>query len=76
VDNFRPPTLYKVEDLLGDQVDGSFYEEQLQASPYDPRANDYWVVEKIIKTRIRNNKKEYFVKFQHYPGVTFNCINN
>lgn len=68
VDNFRFPTLYRVEDLLGEGVEGNFYREQLRISPYDPSDNDYWVVEKVVKTRVRQGKKEYFVKFLHYPG--------
>lgn len=53
---------------MKDPVKGNFYREQLKQAE-DPTNNDYWTVEKVLKTRTRNGKKEQLVKFLWYPGL-------
>jgi Chromo (CHRromatin Organisation MOdifier) domain len=60
----RDPVVYKLEDLSGEPVIGSFYETELQ-KVVKPES---WEIEQILKTR-RTDKRglEYYVKFKGYP---------
>lgn len=58
------PVTYKIADAAGETLKGSFYEQELQ--PVD-KTDDVYKVEKVLKTRKRGNKKEYFVKWLGYP---------
>ena len=62
------PATYKIKDFNDEVIEGSFYEPELVR--YNKQDEDY-EVEKILKTRIRNGKKEYFVKWRSY-GSEFN----
>ncbi|GFV74583.1 putative uncharacterized transposon-derived protein F54H12.3 [Trichonephila clavipes] len=55
----RNPTVYKVKDLTGEVIRGTFYEEELQKIT----DSGYYPIEKILKTRKKNGKIEYFVQF-------------
>ncbi len=59
------PVTYSISDASGECIKGRFYQEELQkvARP----ADDYYKVEKILKTRRRGGRVEYFVKWQGYP---------
>ena len=60
---------YKLKDLAGEDTKGAFYDDELQSvtkaedEPFD--------IERILKTRKRAGKVEYFVKWRGYP-VKFN----
>ena len=57
------PTTYKIKDERGEEIVGSFYDAELQKSN---QSEGVYLVEKILKTRTKNGKKENFVKFQGY----------
>ena len=59
------PVTYKVIDNNDDEIEGIFYDQELVK--FDKQDQDY-EVEKILKTRTKNGKKEYFVKWLGYPG--------
>ncbi|GFU58836.1 uncharacterized transposon-derived protein F54H12.3 [Trichonephila clavipes] len=59
----RNPIVYKLKDLAGEVIRGTFYEQELQKVTH----SGYYPIEKILKTREKNGKKEYFVKFLGYP---------
>src|SRR6059036_753294 len=59
-----PPT-YIPKDLLGEEIKGKFYEQEIQ--PITHRTDDIYVVERVIKTRRRGKRTEYFVKWRNYP---------
>lgn len=62
----RPHVLYKLKDWNQEEVDGSFYQHEIQA--VDKDLHGFWKVEKVLDTRIvRGNKKEYLVKWEGYP---------
>lgn len=67
MDNLVQPTLFKLVDLMGDPVKGTYYCQQLKGAE-DPSDNDYWTVEKVLKKRKRNGREEQLVKFLWYPG--------
>lgn len=53
------PYVYYLEEFNGDKVEGSFYEQELQKTKYP----DTYLVEKTLKTRTVNGRKEHFVKW-------------
>jgi hypothetical protein len=62
------PATYKVKDFKNEEIEGSFYEPELVSFN---KQDEVYEVEKILKTRIRNGKKEYFVSWRSY-GPAFN----
>jgi hypothetical protein len=59
------PITYKIKDENEEEIKGIFYEQELVK--FDKQDQDF-EVEKILKTRTRNKKKEYFVKWVGYPN--------
>ena len=61
----REPVVYQVADLMGEVLKGTFYTEELQKV----RMNDdeFFPIEKILKTRKRRGIKEYYVKYLNWP---------
>ena len=57
--------LYRVKDLLDEDVDGHFYVDELQAVTKD--INSVYKIEKVLKTRKRQGIKEIFVKWLGWP---------
>jgi len=53
------PVTYRLKDLADDVIKGKFYESEIQKVVKDD--NDYFDVEKILKTRRRGGKIEYLV---------------
>lgn len=58
------PTTYKLEDLMNDPIEGSFYRQELKLIKYNPK--DIFRVEKILK--YNKNKTKAFVKWMGYPS--------
>ena len=54
----RQPPVYNI-------LDGTFYEQELER--VHKSETDYYRVEKVLRTRMRNKRKEYFVKWLGYP---------
>jgi len=57
------PVTYGLNDLAEENIRGKFYEQELQKVAETDRV---YIVEKILKTRKRAGKIEYFVKFRSY----------
>src|SRR3977135_2452642 len=60
--NTKPPQV-KVEDYHGEEIKGSFYMEEVQ-KVHKP---EEYRIEKVIKTRRVDNRKQYCVKWVGYP---------
>lgn len=60
----RQPPVYSIEDLLGEKISGTVYEWEIQKVNLK---DDYFVVDKVIKTRRRGNKREYLVSYRGWP---------
>lgn len=67
------PVTYGLQDLLGEDIKGKFYEQELQKVI---KGDDVYIVEKIIKTRKRAGKIEYFVKWRSYPDKFNSWVDN
>lgn len=59
----RAPIVYLLEDLEGEEIDGLFYEAELQRVVKD----DVMTVDKIIRTRGKGASKKLFVSWRGYP---------
>lgn len=57
-----PPT-YELNDLGGEAISGRFYAEELQKVL---KTDDTFKISKILKTRKRGGKVEYFVRWEGY----------
>ena len=57
--------VYTILDWDGERVDGTFYEPELQPVTIDPTRE--YRVEKILKRRVRNKRKEVLVRWLHWP---------
>lgn len=61
----NPPT-YKLRDLKGEDIEGRFYQEELQKVKKSDHS--YWSIEKILRTRGEGRNKEYFVKWTGFDS--------
>ena len=58
-----PPT-YILKDFSGEVIKGKFYELEIQPVI---KTDDTFIVERVLKTRKRAGKTEFFVKWRNYP---------
>jgi hypothetical protein len=58
------PVTYKLKDVAGETIKGAFYEPEIQLVV---KTDDVFIVERIVKTRRRGGRVEYFVKWRGYP---------
>lgn len=60
-----PRITYGIKDLEGQQIMGSYYENELQKIPSEGVNEQYWEIESVLKTKnSRDGKKQYFVKWK------------
>ncbi|XP_060557374.1 uncharacterized protein LOC132717822 [Ruditapes philippinarum] len=57
--------VYKVEDWDGEPIDGTFYQQELQAITVDE--NTEYHVEKILQKRTRKKQRQVLVRWLHWP---------
>ena len=57
------PKTYELNDTAGESVKGAFYPQELQrvAPP------EFYDIEKVVSTRKKGGKSQYFVKWVGYP---------
>jgi len=60
------PVTYRLKDLVDEAIKGKFYE--LQIHKVVKSDEDYFDVEKILKTRRCGGRIEYLVKWVGYPS--------
>jgi hypothetical protein len=68
-----PPT-YILKDLAGEEIKGKFYEQEIQPVTY--KADETFVVERVLKTRRRGRRTEYYVKWRNYPDKFNSWVDN
>jgi hypothetical protein len=59
-----PHPVYELEDLVGTQIDGQFYSEELRPVSISSRTN--YKIDKILKKRRRRGILEYLVRWKVY----------
>jgi len=64
VDESDNPVMYELEDLLGEEVKGKFYTEELQKTDL----KDYAIVEKVLREKTVRGQKMYLVKYRGYDN--------
>lgn len=57
--------IYELEDYGGEEVKGTFYEQELQPVTLDK--DQAFKVEKVLRTRGRGRNKEHYVKWLNWP---------
>ena len=60
----RQVPVYKLKDVAGEFLDGTFYEVELQKVL---KNDDVYRVEKVLRKRKRKGMMDYFVKWKGYP---------
>jgi len=60
------PVTYRLKDLADEAIKGKLYEVRIQEGVLSDE--DYFDVEKILKTRRRGGRIEYLVKWLGYPA--------
>ena len=61
---FQETPAYRLEDLMGEEILGTFYEDQLQ-KVID--RDNVFIVDRVLKRRQRRGKTEYFVRWRGWP---------
>ena len=56
---------YKLEDLMGESINGSFYEAELQGVNYDDK--QVFNIEKVLKSKGKGVKRQLLVKWEGWP---------
>ena len=63
--NNLPVIRYKLKDILDENIEGTFFEDELVA--YTP-TNDVYNIEKIIQSRGKGKNKQHLVKWEGWPS--------
>ena len=58
--------IYKVESYDGQPLIGTFYQEELQS--VEVEKDRLWIIEKIIRRRKNNGKKQVLVRWLNWPS--------
>ena len=64
VDKSIKGPMYRLRDSSNQIIEGRFYPYEVQQINSDPE----YRIEKVIKSRIRDGRKEYFVKWLNFPA--------
>lgn len=57
------PTVYRLKDLTGEEIKGTFYTQELQKV----KLKNTFKIEKILKRKKTKSGEQYFVKWEGYP---------
>ena len=62
----RRPPVYNIADYHGEELEGTFYEQELQS--IIKKDTDFYRIENVIKSRMRGKRREYLVKWLGYSN--------
>ena len=57
--------VYKLQDWEGEAIEGTFYEQELQAVDVD--SDTIFKVERVLRRRTRHGRREVLVRWLHWP---------
>ena len=60
-----PIPRYKLEDILGEEVEATFFPDELVL--YSP-VNDEYYIERVLQTRGRGRNKQHLVQWEGWPS--------
>ncbi len=66
VDAGKLPVLYTLVDTMDGPIPGHYYRQQLIRTQA-PKPGAFYKIERVVKTRTVQGRKEYLLKFLHYP---------
>ena len=52
----RNPSVYRIKDLAGEMLEGTFYETELQE--VEKKEDELYIVDEVLKQRKKNGKTE------------------
>jgi Integrase core domain len=61
----REPVVYKLKDLMNEEITGVFYEPEIQKVTFDE--NTEYFIDKIISTKVKSGRKLAFVSWEGWP---------
>jgi len=64
----KVPPIFKLVNILNEPVPGYFYREELTKSEPLDYSKDYFMVEKIVKTKYVKGTKYCLLKYLFYPS--------
>ena len=67
------PVTYEIKDASDEETKGRFYEPEL---PLIIKEDNVYDVEKVLKTRRRNGKIEYYANWKGYPDKFYSWIDS
>lgn len=62
----RQPVVYRIEDLHQEEIEGTFYEKELQKVTYQNKSD--FKIDKIVETKGKGIRKKVLVKWKGYPS--------
>lgn len=72
IQKHKPP-VYTIKDLLGEEVIGKFYGNELQ--PVSLQDNKFFKIDKIVGRRVHKGRRQVLVKWTGYPKKFSSWIN-
>ena len=73
VDAGKTPHLFKLQDLKQKEIPGFYYRAQLLKTE-EPQPGQTFKIEKVIKVKKIKSEKWAYVKYLHYPAVSFDIF--
>ncbi len=64
--------VYKLKDKLGEEVQGTFYPEEIQKITTSD--DDLYLIEKVLRKRKKGSALEYLIKWRGLPHKFNYCI--
>ena len=73
----QPVSTYAISDLLGDDIKGKFYRQELQPISFDPNTYEY-KIERVLQTKTdrKTGLKTHLVKWIGFPEKFNSWIND
>jgi len=60
--------MFKLVDLMKSELPGYFYKEELTKAPKPDYTKDFFMVEKVLKTKKVKGEEFYYCKYAGYPS--------